>query len=109
MSRKSYATNKWTHIIKTHISEEQYQNFVKRCAEMKISQSDFIRKAIRGAPIQQVIIVDGKEEEMLECVSALLTQCKRIGNNLNQLAHYYNAGGADTETMRRQLRQNCKI
>ena len=42
MSRKSYATNKWTYIIKTRVSEEQYQNFVKRCAEMKISQSDFI-------------------------------------------------------------------
>ena len=71
---------------------------------MKISQSDFIRKAICGAPSRPVIIVDGKGKEMLDCVSALLPQCKRIGNNLNQLAHYFNAGGADTETMHRQLR-----
>jgi len=50
-----------------------------------------------------VIRENKASEKILDAVSKLLTQCSRIGNNLNQIAHHLNAGGEYSTGIGQQL------
>lgn len=65
--------------------------------------STLIRRALHDTKIERTVVVVGGGEETLTAVSALLTQCGRIGGNLNQLARYFNSGGKDSEQLRAQV------
>ena len=50
--RKRYNTPHRSHVIKTRLSDEEYADFTKRLAPYGISQSEFLRQAIRRAAIR---------------------------------------------------------
>ena len=50
--RKRYNTPHRSRVVKTRMTEEEYADFAARLAPYGISQSEFIRRAIRGASIR---------------------------------------------------------
>ncbi len=104
MSRSKYDTPKRTCIVKTRLTEQERQDFEKKCQILGMSQSDVIRESIFHMCIKPIVIRQGQcSEKTLEAVSKLLTACSRIGNNLNQLTRYFHSGGKHTEGIHREL------
>ena len=48
--RKKYNTPHRSRVVKTRLSEDEYADFTARLAPYGISQSEFLRQAIRRAP-----------------------------------------------------------
>lgn len=92
--RKRYNTPHRSHVIKTRLSDEEYANFTKRLAPYGISQSEFLRQAIRRAAIRPVIHVSAVNDELLSAVGKLAAEYGKIGGNLNQIARCLNEYGA---------------
>ena len=88
--RKRYNTPHRSHVIKTRLSDEEYADFTKRLAPYGISQSEFLRQAIRQAAIRPVIHVSAVNDELLSAVGKLTAEYGRIGGNLNQIARTLN-------------------
>ena len=63
--RKKYNTPHRRHVVKTRLSDEEYADFTERLAAYEISQSEFIRQAIRGATIRPVITVSPVNDGLL--------------------------------------------
>ena len=83
--RKKYNTPHRRHVVKTRLSDEEHADFMERLAAYQISQSEFIRQAIRGATIRPVITVSPVNDELLSAVGKLTAEYGRIGGNLNQI------------------------
>ena len=49
--RKKYNTPHRSRVVKTRLSEDEYADFTARLAPYGISQSEFLRQAIRRATI----------------------------------------------------------
>ena len=94
--------NNKTHVIKFRVTAEEKASLELTCKLLNLSLSTFIRRAIHNVKIKKTVIVAGGEET-LNAVSTLLAQCSKVGGNLNQLARYFNSGGADTEQIRAKL------
>ena len=90
MSRKQYDTPRRKRIVKTRLTEEEYANFAARLAPYVISQSEFIRRAIRKAVIRPVVYVSPVNDELLSGIGTLTAEYGRIGSNLNQIARTLN-------------------
>ena len=88
--RKRYNTPHRSHVIKPRLSDEEYADFTKRLAPYGISQSEFLRQAIRQAAIRPIITVSLVNDELLAAVGKLTTEYGRIGGNLNQIARTLN-------------------
>ena len=86
MPRKQYDTPRRKRVVKTRLTEEEYADFAARLAPYGISQSEFIRRAIRGATIRPVVTVSPVNDELLSAIGKLTAEYGRIGNNLNQIA-----------------------
>ena len=54
---KRYNTPHRSRVVKTRLSEEEYADFTARLAPYGISQSEFLRQAIRRTAIRPVIHV----------------------------------------------------
>ena len=52
--RKKYNTPHRRHVVKTRMTDEEYADFTGRLAAYEISQSEFIRQAIRKATIRPI-------------------------------------------------------
>ena len=52
--RKKYNTPHRSRVVKTRLSEDEYADFTARLAPYGISQSEFLRQAIRRATIWQI-------------------------------------------------------
>ncbi len=57
-----------------------------------MSQSEFIRQAIRGT-IRPIVTVSPVNDELLAAVGKLTAEYGRIGGNFNQIARYLNEYG----------------
>ena len=68
MSRKQYDTPRRKRVVKTRLTEEEYADFAARLAPYGISQSEFIRRAIRGATIRPVVTVSPVNDELLSAI-----------------------------------------
>ena len=90
MHRKRYNTPHRSRVVKTRMTEEEYADFAARLAPYGISQSEFIRRAIRGATIRPVVTVSPVNDELLSAIGKLTAEYSRIGNNLNQIARTLN-------------------
>lgn len=90
MPRKRYDTPHRSRVVKTRMTEEEYADFAARLAPYGISQSEFIRRAIRGATIRPVVTVSLVNDEMLSAIGKMTAEYSRIGNNLNQIARTLN-------------------
>ena len=77
---------------------------MERLAAYKISQSEFIRQAIRGATIRPVITVSPVNDELLAAVGKLTAEYGRIGGNLNQIARCLNEYGAPYTALSGEVR-----
>ena len=92
--RKKYNTPHRSRVVKTRLSEDEYADFTARLAPYGISQSEFLRQAIRRATIRPVVHVSSVNDELLSAVGKLTAEYGRIGGNLNQIARYLNEYGA---------------
>lgn len=90
MPRKKYDTPHRSRVVKTRMTEEEYADFADRLAPYGVSQSEFIRRAIRGTSIRPVVTVSPVNDELLAALGKLTAEYGRIGNNLNQIARTIN-------------------
>ena len=102
--RKRCNTPHRSHVIKTRLSDEEYADFTKRLAPYGISQSEFLRQAIRQAAIRPVIHVSAVNDELLSAVGKLAAEYGKIGGNLNQIARCLNEYGAPYPQLAKELR-----
>ena len=72
--RKRYNTPHRSHVIKTRLSDEEYADFTKRLAPYGISQSEFLRQAIRRAAIRPIIHVSAVNDELLSSIGKLAAE-----------------------------------
>ena len=61
--RKKYNTPHRSRVVKTRLSEDEYADFTARLAPYGISQSEFLRQAIRRATIRPVVHVSSVNDE----------------------------------------------
>ena len=87
---KRYNTPPRSRVVKTRLSEDEYADFTARLAPYGISQSEFLRQAIRRTAIRPIIHVSAVNDELLSAVGKLTAEYGRIGGNLNQIARTLN-------------------
>ena len=68
---KRYNTPHRSHVVKTRLTDEEYADFTARLAPYGISQSEFLRQAIRRATIRPVVHVSSVNDELLSAVGKL--------------------------------------
>ena len=103
--RKKYNTPHRSRVVKTRLSEEEYADFTARLAPYGISQSEFLRQAIRRTAIRPVIHVSAVNDELLSAVGKLTAEYGRIGGNLNQIARTLNEWHSPYPAMAKELRE----
>ena len=103
--RKKYNTPHRSRVVKTRLSEEEYADFTARLAPYGISQSEFLRQAIRRATIRPVIHVSAVNDELLSAVGKLAAEYGKIGGNLNQIARTLNEWHSPYPAMAKELRE----
>nr|WP_242959821.1 DNA topoisomerase [Flavonifractor sp. An306] len=101
---KRYNTPHRSRVVKTRLSEDEYADFTARLAPYGISQSEFLRQAIRRTTIRPVIHVSAVNDELLSAVGKLAAEYGRIGGNLNQIARYLNEYGAPYNALSGEVR-----
>ena len=103
--RKKYNTPHRSRVVKTRLSEDEYADFTARLAPYGISQSEFLRQAIRRTAIRPVIHVSAVNDELLSAVGKLTAEYGRIGGNLNQIARTLNEWHSPYPAMAKELRE----
>ena len=106
--RKKYNTPHRSRVVKTRLSEDEYADFTARLAPYGISQSEFLRQAIRRTTIRPVIHVSAVNDELLSAVGKLAAEYGKIGGNLNQIARYFNQGGIISTEMKNEIRKSLR-
>jgi len=101
---KRYNTPHRSRGVKTRLTEDEYADFTARLAPYGISQSEFLRQAIRRTTIRPVLHVSSVNDELLSAVGKLAAEYGRIGGNLNQIARYLNEYGAPYNTLAAEVR-----
>ena len=91
-------------VVKTRLSEDEYADFTARLAPYGISQSEFLRQAIRRTAIRPIIHVSAVNDELLSAVGKLTAEYGRIGGNLNQIARYLNEYGVPYNALSGEVR-----
>ena len=101
---KRYNTPHRSRVVKTRLSEDEYADFTARLAPYGISQSEFLRQAIRRATIRPVVHVSSVNDELLSAVGKLTAEYGRIGGNLNQIARSLNEYGSPYRGLEKEVR-----
>ena len=100
---KTYNTPKRSFIIKTRLTEEEHAKFMKLLKNCGMSQAEFIRQAIDGAPIKPIVNVGCIDDKFLEAISKLTAEYGKIGSNLNQIARHLNEWRSPYPAMAKEL------
>lgn len=103
MSRR-YNTPHRTHVVKTRMNDEEYDDFKERLSIYGMSQSEFIRQAVTRATIRPVIQVSPVNDELLAAIGKLTAEYGKIGSNLNQVARTLNEWHSPYPAMEKELR-----
>ena len=103
--RKKYNTPHRSRVVKTRLSEDEDADFTARLAPYGISQSEFLRQAIRRTTIRPVLHVSSVNDELLSAVGKLTAEYGRIGGNLNQIARTLNEWHSPYPAMAKELRE----
>ena len=93
--RGTYDTPKRNHVIKTRLDDHEYEFFLRKCKVYGMNQSEMIRASMDKLVINPVIKFSPVNKELLSKIDELITEGKRIGNNLNQIARALNSGFPD--------------
>lgn len=101
---KRYNTPHRSHVVKTRMTDEEYADFMDMLSTYGMSQAEFIRRAISGAPIKPIIQVSAVNDELLSAVGKLTAEYGKIGSNLNQIARTLNEWHSPYPGMAKELR-----
>lgn len=105
MVKKTYNTPKRSCVIKARLTEEEKQDFEDRCRTYGLSQSEFIRQAVSQSPVKTTIRISPVNEETLKAFGDICAELGKNGSNLNQIAHYLNAGGYMDESLKADVKK----
>ena len=93
--RGTYDTPKRDHVIKARLDDDEYEFFLRKCKVYGMNQSEMIRSSLDNLVINPVIKFSPVNKELLSKIDELITEGKRIGNNLNQIARAINSDSFD--------------
>ena len=91
--RKKYNTPHRNRVVKTRLTDKEYEQFTKYHTSLQMSQSQFIRLAITHLNVHPVIRVSCADDQLLADVGRLIAEYGKIGSNLNQIARHLNEYG----------------
>jgi len=96
---------KYPHFIAVRVDDELYEKINNGAITAGVSPSEYLRQIVKKGHI----IV--KREVVIEVplIKKLIAQYGKIGSNLNQIAHYFNAGGAFTPEIEKELMENLSV
>ncbi len=95
-----------SHHITLRLTETQYETITKAAKEARLSRSDYIRQQLLKGKV--AITYDFRVD--LPELQKLTLEFHNIGNNLNQIAKYFNTGGIHSQEMRNRINQCiCKL
>ena len=83
----------------TRVSEEEFEDWHRRSDLLGITLSEYVRRCVRNAEISVVI----RNSIDIKPLSGIAAQYGKIGNNLNQIAHYLNSGDEWSDQMRNKI------
>ena len=93
-----------THTVKLRMTDDEYQAFLRRCDVYHVTQSKMLCTALSDSMGELVIRYSPVNEQTLSLLNDLITEGKRIGNNLNQITRVANANGCIDDDLQKRLR-----
>ena len=90
--------------VHLRMSETEYEILSEKAIATNMSISDFIRNALNT---QNVIIKYELTADVPE-IKKLIGEFGKIGNNLNQIARYFNQGGIISSEMRTEIKKSLR-
>ena len=90
--------------VHLRMSKTEYEILLERANTSNMTVSDFIRNALdnQNVIIKYEIIADVPE------IKKLISECGKIGSNLNQIARYFNQGGIISSEMRTEIKKTLR-
>lgn len=87
--------------VHLRMNETEYTLLIERARASDMTVSEFVRNALNN---QNVIIKYEITADVPE-IKQLISQFGKIGNNLNQIARYFNQGGIISSEMKKEIRK----
>lgn len=87
--------------VHLRMNKTEYTLLIERARASNMTVSEFIRNALNT---QNVIIKYEITADVSE-IKQLISQFGKIGNNLNQIARYFNQGGIISSEMKKEIRK----
>ena len=83
------------HILKARVTDQEYNKVMAICQYLKITPSRLIRAMLDQGKIHATVYENGVNDQTLTLLNQIITELKRIGNNINQIARVANTTGLD--------------
>ena len=83
------------HIVKARLNDQEYIKMMTICQYLKITPSTMIRALLDRGQVHAVVYENGVNDQTLTLLNQIITELKRIGNNINQIARVANTTGLD--------------
>ena len=90
--------------VHLRMNETEYEILSERATATNMTVSDFIRNALNT---QNVVIKYELTADVPE-IKKLIGEFGKIGNNLNQIARYFNQGGIISSEMRTEIKKSLR-
>ena len=87
--------------VHLRMNETEYTLLIERARASDMTVSEFVRNALNN---QNVIIKYEITADVPE-IKQLIRQFGKIGNNLNQIARYFNQGGIISSEMKKEIKK----
>ena len=87
--------------VHLRMNETEYTLLIERARASDMTVTEFVRNALNN---QNVIIKYEITADVPE-IKQLISQFGKIGNNLNQIARYFNQGGIISSEMKKEIRK----
>ena len=87
--------------VHLRMNETEYALLIERARASNMTVSEFVRNALNN---QNVIIKYEITADVPE-IKQLISQFGKIGNNMNQIARYFNQGGIISSKMKKEIRK----
>ena len=93
-----------TRRVMTRVSEEEYTEWHRRAELLGITVSEYVRRCVRTGKVEIIV----KKEISIEPIVQIAAEYGKIGNNINQIAHYLNSTGVWSQRLLDNLNNNLK-
>lgn len=103
---KKETEQKAKNLIMLRLTDTQYEIVCEYARLMGLPPAVYVRKVVTEGrhPIQCNIVRDDEK------IDRLIAQLSRVGNNLNQIARFFNQGGSATSEIVKEIRDAiCEI